>query len=85
LLIAAYLVEAGLVLTMTPWMTFWERNYFAQAWPWLGALMESPYVRGAVTGVGLVTAVSGLRDLGSVIFGRRAGEISAADGKPPQP
>ena len=31
---------------MTPWMTFWERNYFAQAWPWLGALMESPYVRG---------------------------------------
>ena len=84
LLIAAYLVEAGLVLTITPWMAFWERNYFAQVWPWLGALMESPYARGAVTGIGLVTMASGLRDLASAVFGRAA-EIPAADGKPPRP
>ncbi len=65
LLVAAYLVEAGLVLTITPWTLFWERNYFAQVWPWIGAWMFNPYVRGAVTGVGLVTAVAGVRDLAS--------------------
>jgi hypothetical protein len=84
LLIAAYLVEAGLVLTITPWMTFWERNYFAQVWPWLGALMASPYVRGGVTGIGLITAAAGLRDLASMIFARYSTSGTPADGDPPR-
>ena len=49
---------------------FWERNYFAHLIPSIGMWMASPYVRGAVTGVGLVTAFSGLRDLSSVILAR---------------
>jgi hypothetical protein len=32
--------------------------------------IESPYVRGAVTGVGVVTALAGLAELGSVIASR---------------
>ncbi len=49
---------------------FWERNYFAHAVPWIGVWMTNPYVRGAVTGVGLVTTFAGLRDLSSVILSR---------------
>jgi len=70
LLVAAYLVEAGLVLTIAPWTVFWDRNYFAYTIPWVGEWMAIAYVRGAVTGVGLVTAVVGLRDLSGVILAR---------------
>ena len=72
LLIAAYLVEAGLVLTIAPWTLFWDRNYFAFVVPWIGIWMSNSFVRGAVSGVGLVTAVAGLRDLSGVILARSA-------------
>jgi hypothetical protein len=77
LLVAAYLVEAGLVLAIGPWTVFWDRNYFAQAWPWLGTVMFNAYVRGAVTGVGVVTITAGIRDLAGAFFVRR--------GQPPSP
>jgi hypothetical protein len=48
---------------VAPWTGFWERNYFAALWPWLRELMASPYVRGAVTGVGVVTTIVGIRDM----------------------
>jgi hypothetical protein len=63
LLVAAYLIEAGVLLVLAPWSALWERNYFAAHVPMLGQWMLSPYVKGAVTGVGLVTALGGLRDL----------------------
>jgi hypothetical protein len=72
LLIAVYLVEAGLVLAIGPWTVFWERNYFALAWPWLGTVMFNPFVRGAITGVGIVTTIAGLRDLMSRFLARPA-------------
>jgi hypothetical protein len=81
LLVAAYLVEAGLVLTIFPWTSFWDANYFAYVVPWLGQWMANPYVRGGVTGVGLVTGFAGLRDLSSAILARSA----ASDSPPPVP
>ena len=87
LLIAAYLIASGVVLTMTPWSPFWLHNYFAQAWPWLGDAMATTAVRGAVTGVGLVTALAGVLDLVSVLIARRAAvspsSITPADGPRP--
>ncbi|HWK11627.1 MAG TPA: hypothetical protein VNR64_16330 [Vicinamibacterales bacterium] len=39
------------------------------------AVVESPYVRGAATGVGVITMLAGLGELGSLVAGRwRAGE-----------
>ena len=55
---------------MAPWSTFWEHNRFAQARPSLEALLNSPYARGAVTGVGVITALAGLVELGSVILSK---------------
>ena len=87
LLVAAYLIEAGVVLAVAPWTPFWLRNYFAQAWPWLGDAMATTAVRGAVTGVGLVTALAGVLDLVSVLIARRAAvspsSITPADGPRP--
>ena len=67
------------MLTIAPWTLFWERNYFAQLLPWLEAAMGSPYVRGAVTGIGLVTIVVGMRDLSNTILARGGGARSHAD------
>jgi hypothetical protein len=79
LLVAAYLVEAGLVLVVAPWTAVWERNIFGYWVPWLGWWMGNEYVRGAVSGIGLVTIIAGLRDLtGAFLAGPKR-----ANGPPP--
>lgn len=72
LLVAAYLIEAGVLLVLAPWSALWDRNYFGHLIPALGAAMASPYARGAVTGVGLVTALGGLRDLVNAFMQRHS-------------
>ncbi|HEY2432949.1 MAG TPA: hypothetical protein VGI12_09785 [Vicinamibacterales bacterium] len=49
---------------------WWQRNGFAEARPALRAAMTSPYVRGGVSGVGVVTGVAGLIELGAVLASR---------------
>ena len=44
----------GSALLVLPWLSLWERNYFASLAPEWSALWLSPYWRGAVTGLGLV-------------------------------
>lgn len=80
-MLAAYLVEAGLVLTFTPWTVWWDRNYFAHTIGWIGLWMANSSVKGAVTGIGLVTTFAGIRDLSGVILARSAASESA----PPAP
>lgn len=81
LLFAAYFLEAGLILAVAPWSTLWEHNRFAEARPALEALLQSPYARGGVTGVGVITALAGLAELGS-LFASRA-RRSGRDTTPP--
>jgi len=45
------------------WPAFWEHNYFAVAWPPLGTLLTNNFVRGAVSGLGVVNLVAGFADL----------------------
>jgi hypothetical protein len=67
---AAYFLEAGFILAAAPWSSIWDHNRFAQASPALRSAVESPYVRGAVTGIGVITACAGLAELGGVIASR---------------
>jgi hypothetical protein len=55
---------------MAPWTPLWERNYFAELWPWLDAVMGNNFVKGAVTGVGLITAWAGVKDLSGAFMAR---------------
>ncbi len=52
-----------------PWSSFWDQNYFAAVWPPLRPLVDSSYVRGAVTGIGVVNLCAGFIDL-AALFGR---------------
>lgn len=64
------LLEVGLLLVLLPWSRFWERNYFADLMPGLHLLLTNNYVRGAVSGLGLVNIWIALAELGE-IFARR--------------
>jgi hypothetical protein len=71
LLIAFYLLEAGALLIVAPWWGgYWERNRFAASLPLLADWMANTYVRGAVSGIGVVTALVGLWDLLALLFVR---------------
>lgn len=67
------------MLLVMPWSEFWDRNYFADIVPGLGPLVRSDFVRGAVTGVGLLIVLAGLGELGGALAGRRNGDQSAQE------
>ncbi len=46
--------EAGLFLTMFPWFGAWDSNAFITAIPSIKDILLSPFIRGAVSGLGLV-------------------------------
>ena len=43
----------GLVLLLTPWLSNWTGNFFAQHYLWVDALAHNDYLRGGISGVGL--------------------------------
>lgn len=53
-----------------PWSAFWERNYFVESLPFLQDLLKNNFVRGAVSGLGLVNLAIGFIDLASVMSTR---------------
>lgn len=61
---------------VAPWSGFWERNAFAQT-PALAAWLSNAFFRGAVSGIGLITAIAGLAELAAAF--RRRGSGAAAD------
>lgn len=67
LLIIAVLIELGLLLIVVPWSAYWDRNYFAQTSPLVGAFVTNNYVRGAVTGLGAVNVLAALADLAMLV------------------
>jgi hypothetical protein len=76
LVVVAYFVEVGLLLVVAPWSAFWDRNYFSAAWPALNVLTHCNYVRGAVSGLGLVNLGAGVAEL-LALFGWRSGATDA--------
>jgi hypothetical protein len=67
-------VWSGLWLLLSPWTVLWDQNLFARIVPALGLMMANPFVRGAVTGVGVVTVVAGIRELFGVFVPRATPE-----------
>ena len=76
LLYVAFFLEVGLLLIVLPWSAFWERNYFVELWPWLQSFLTNNFVRGAITGLGVVNLIAGFADLALVFAAREHGEIS---------
>jgi hypothetical protein len=71
LLLTAFFLEVGIVLVLAPWSQFWDRNYFAQDLPWLHALLINNFVRGAVSGLGLVNVAAAVAEMHAFFTDRR--------------
>lgn len=63
---------------MLPWSEFWENNYFALGWPMIQSIVTNNFVRGGISGLGLVNLVVGVVDL-SRVFASRASSTMSLD------
>lgn len=66
---------------MAPWSGFWEHNFFAARVPGLEPLLSNLFVRGAVSGIGAITAFAGLAEL-IALLGARRGRLPPRDPGP---
>lgn len=74
LLLTAYFFEVGVILVVAPWSTFWDLNYFSESLPLLQTLARNNFVRGAVSGIGVLNLAAGVADLRSLLpWSRRWG------------
>lgn len=71
LLYITYFLEVGLLLVLVPWSGFWDRNYFADSVPLLHVLLQNNFLRGGVSGLGIVNLCLGFADLATLISRRR--------------
>ena len=58
------------MLILIPWSAFWDRNYFVEAMPALGVLLTNNFVRGAVSGLGVVNLLAALAELADMFSAR---------------
>jgi hypothetical protein len=63
-----------------PWSEFWEHNYFAVAWPIVRSIVMNDFVRGGVSGLGVVNLVAGFIDLTVALATRERHSMSIGDG-----
>ena len=60
------------MLIVAPWKSaFWDRNFFIEQLPLLESFVANVFVRGAVSGIGGLTALAGLAELASIFVARQ--------------
>jgi hypothetical protein len=50
-------LEVGLTLILVPWSDIWDANYFLYQNPALGIFLKNPFLRGAISGLGLINVL----------------------------
>ena len=63
LLYILYSLEVGVVLLFLPWLGLWENNYFLFKFPEIRPVISSPFLKGAVLGLGIVNIIIGLTEI----------------------
>jgi hypothetical protein len=66
-------LEAGLALILVPWSEVWDINFFLYQYPALGLFVSNPFVRGAISGLGLMNVflvLDAFRRRASAVAGR---------------
>jgi hypothetical protein len=52
--------ELGVVLILLPWSDVWDVNYFLYQYPLLGFFLKNSYLRGMVSGLGIMNVMFAL-------------------------
>ena len=75
LFFALYCVEAGLFLTVVPWTRIWTLNALLHSHVAIGLWADNPFIRGFVSGVGVVHILIGVKEI-VVITRHRRGDVT---------
>ena len=73
LFFALYCLEAGLFFIIVPWTRVWTMNPLLQSDVAMAVLAGNPFVRGFVSGFGVVHIIIGIKDIVRISAARRAG------------
>lgn len=79
LLFILYCLEAGVFFIIAPWTVFWTTNPLFQSTELLAALTESFYLRGLISGIGVVHLFVGMREAIALFSGNRAAGAEPGD------
>lgn len=74
LFFAIYCLEAGLFFAVVPWTRLWTLNPLLQSNLTVSLIAGNPFVRGFVSGFGVVHILIGIRDLLQIARARRQEE-----------
>lgn len=71
LFFALYLLEAGIFFTIVPWTRVWMLNPLLHHNMAVAVWVDNPFVRGFVSGFGVIHLLVGVRDIVAVVRERR--------------
>ncbi|HEX9983422.1 MAG TPA: hypothetical protein VGF69_09165 [Thermoanaerobaculia bacterium] len=71
LFFALYCLEAGLFFTVAPWTRVWTMNPLLHHHPAIAAMADNPFVRGFISGFGVIHLLIGVKDLVRISRERR--------------
>lgn len=73
LFFALYCLEAGVFFTIVPWTKVWTLNPLLHEQMAIAIWADNPFVRGFVSGIGVVHLIVGTRELVRLTRERRRG------------
>ena len=62
--------EIGVFLVVFPWLEYWNTSTVALSAPWLTDIWGSPYLRGALSGLGVVNICISFLEIRRLIRGQ---------------
>ena len=71
LFFALYCLEAGVFFTIVPWTRIWTLNPWLHNNVMIGMWVDNPFVRGFVSGIGVVHLIIGISDIMRIMRERR--------------
>jgi len=71
LFLAIYCVEAGLFFTIVPWTRVWTLNPWLHNSAMIAVWADNPFLRGFVSGFGVIHLIVGVRDIVRITRERR--------------
>src|SRR6266550_5767209 len=75
LFFALYCLEAGLFFLIVPWTRLWTFNPLLHSSEALTLIAGNPFVRGFVSGFGVVHLIIGIKDIIELSQARRQGRV----------
>ena len=71
LFFALYCLEAGLFFTVVPWTSIWTGNTILHSSAAVALWADNAFVRGFVSGIGVLHLILGVREVSRVMRARR--------------